>query len=124
MHGKNPENAMGEGGYMKKSMWLLGCGIAAALALAVGIWAYYHPTHYRFNDRVILGRTEEEIVERYGVFSKSQRSETGEILYGTYMIRDNTPELIMGYDNSLWYEVYFKDGVAAEVRLQEGWYGG
>lgn len=40
------------------------------------------------------------------------------------MIRDNTSELIMSYDNSLWYEIYFENGVAAEVKLREGYVGG
>lgn len=40
------------------------------------------------------------------------------------MIRENTPELIMSYDNSLWYEIYFENGVAVKVNLLEGWYGG
>ena len=42
----------------------------------------------------------------------------------TYMIRDDTPEWIMGYDNSLWYEIYFEDGVAVEVALRKGYLGG
>ena len=41
-----------------------------------------------------------------------------------YQIRDNTPEFIMSYDNSLWYEIYFQDGVAVKVALREGYIGG
>ena len=78
-----------------------------------------------FNDRFIIGSTAEEITDKYGEFSKKWVNEkTGELDVGFYMIRENTPELIMGYDNSLWYEIYFEDGVAVKVRLQEGWYGG
>ena len=40
------------------------------------------------------------------------------------MIRDNTPELIMSYDNSLWYKIYFEDGKAVRVNLREGYIGG
>ena len=85
---------------------------------------YYHPTHYRYNDRFIIGATEEKIAEKYGEFSRVFRNEEGAICRGIYMVRDNTPELIMSYDNSLWYEIYFENGIAVSVRLQEGWYGG
>ena len=95
-----------------------------ALALSIGIYWYYHPTHYKFNDRFIIGSTAGEIIEKYGEFSKEYRNDDGEIRYGTYMIRDDTPELIMGYDNSLWYEIYFENEIATKVRLQEGRYGG
>ena len=93
-------------------------------ALLIGIFWYYHPTHCKFNDRFIIGNTAEEIIERYGAFSNSHSNEKGEITYGTYMIRDNTPELIMSYDNSLWFEIYFDDGIAVNVRLQKGRHGG
>ena len=109
---------------MKRKILISVICVAVILALSIGVFCYFHPTHYKFNDRFIIGKTEEDIVERYGEFTKSHRDESGEIEYGTYMIRDNTPELIMSYDNSLWYEIYFKDGIAAEVRLQEGLYGG
>ena len=62
--------------------------------------------------------------EKYGDFYVVRRNETGEMFCGVYQIQDNTPELIMSYDNSLWYEIYFEDGIAVEVRMQEGWYGG
>ena len=109
---------------MKNNILLSVLGTMILLVLSIGIFHYYHPTHYQFNDRFILGKTEEDIVERYGEFTKSRRNELGEIVYGTYMIRGNTPEWIMSYDNSLWYEVYFENEIAKEIRLQEGWYGG
>ena len=109
---------------MKKKILLSVICTMILLVLSIGIFHYYHPTHYKFNDCFIIGKTEEDIVERYGEFTKSRRNESGEITYGTYMIRDNTPELIMSYDNSLWYEVYFENGIAVKVRLQEGRRGG
>ncbi len=109
---------------MKKRIFISSACAVVVLAVLIGIFWYYHPTHYKFNDRFVLGNTEEKIVEKYGAFSKSHRNEAGETTYGTYMIRDNTPELIMSYDDSLWYEIYFENGIAVRVRLQEGWYGG
>ena len=109
---------------MKKKILLSVVCTIILLVLSIGIFRYYHPTHYKFNDRFIIGKSEADIIERYGEFTKSRRNEAGEITYGTYMIRDNTPELIMSYDNSLWYEVYFENGIAKEIRLQEGRQGG
>ena len=109
---------------MKKKILLSVICTMILLVLSIGIFHYYHPTHYKFNDCFIIGKTEEDIVERYGEFTKSRRNESGEITYGTYMIRDNTPELIMSYDDSLWYEIYFENGIAVKVRLQEGRRGG
>lgn len=109
---------------MKKKILISSVCFVAFLAFSIGVWAFYHPTHYKFNDRVIIGNTEENIVDRYGAFSKSRYNEADEITYGAYMVQDNTPELIMSYDDSLWYEIYFENGIAVRVRLQEGWYGG
>lgn len=109
---------------MKKKILISAICAVIVLALSIGIFWYYHPTHYKFNDRFILGNTEENIVEKYGAFSKMRCNEAGKMFCGVYMIRDNTPELIMSYDNSLWYEIYFENGIAVSVRLQEGWYGG
>ncbi len=109
---------------MKKKILISSICTVIVLAISIGVFWYYHPTHYKFNDRFIIGNTEEKIVDKYGAFSISHNNDAGEISYGAYMIRDNTPELIMGYDDSLWYEIYFKNGIATEVRLQEGWYGG
>ena len=109
---------------MKKKIIVACICAVVVLVLSKGIYWHYHPTHYKFNDRFIIGSTEGKIVDKYGAFSNSHHNEAGEITYGTYMIRDNTPELIMSYDNSLWYEIYFENGIAVKVRLQEGLLGG
>lgn len=109
---------------MKKRILVFSLCVLAVLSLSIGSFLYYHPTHYKFNDRFILGNTAEEITNRYGAFSKSYRNGAGELTRGTYMIRDDTAELIMSVDDSLWYEVYFENGIAVAVRLQEGRYGG
>ena len=107
----------------KKIIILVVCGILLS-AILIANFFYYHPTHYKYNDHFIIGKTAEDIISRYGEFSQSQRSEDGELTCGIYMIRDNTPEMIMSYDNSLWYEIYFQDGIAVKIRLQEGRRGG
>lgn len=111
--------------FIKKKIIASSVCAVLVLALSIGIYWYYHPTHYKFNDRFVIGKTAEEITCKYGNFSKKWvNDKTGELTKAFYMIRENTPELIMSYDNSLWYEIHFKDGIASEVRLQEGWYGG
>ncbi len=101
--------------------------LVALLACVIGIGAfwYYHPTHFAYNDRFVLGSTEAAIVERYGEFNTKFSDDEGNIHRGFYMIRDNTPELFFDdIDNSLWYEVYFEDGVAVKIELRKGWIGG
>lgn len=109
---------------MKKKILFISICSIAVLAVSMGIFWYYHPTHYKYNDRFIIGTTDEKIIEKYGEFSTVHRTEENEIACGIYKIRDNTPDLIMSYDDSLWYEIHFKDGVAVNVRLQKGQYGG
>ena len=103
-------------------------GIAAAilllLAVSFWVWRSEHPTHFRYRDRLILGSTEAEITARYGPFDRRGTGPDGGICLGVYRIRDNTPELIMSYDDSLWYEITFENGRAVSVWLQEGVRGG
>lgn len=108
----------------KKKIIISVVSLVLLLSVLTAIFFYYHPTYYKYNDRFIIGNTADEIIERYGEFSQAQRSEDGELTCGIYMIRDNTPEMIMSYDNSLWYEIYFQDGIAVSIKLQEGRRGG
>ena len=94
------------------------------LSLLVAFFLYYHPTHYKFNDRFIIGNNAEIITEKYGPFLKINYNSAGKIIYGAYLIKENTPDLIMSIDDSLWYEVYFENEIAVKVKLQKGWYGG
>ena len=94
------------------------------LLVCGGVVRLLRPTHYAYNDRFILGNVKEDIVDRYGEFSREYTDECENLVKAEYQIRDNTPELIMSYDNSLWYEIYFQDGVAVEVALREGYIGG
>ena len=108
---------------MKKKLCTLSICIVI-LILIIGIFVYYHPTYYKFNDRFIIGTTKEMIIEKYGEFSYVRGNEAGEKFCGIYKVRDNTPEIIMSHDNSLWYEIYFENDIAVSVRLTESWYGG
>ena len=109
---------------MKKKLFITLASCILIVVVSICIFKYYHPTHFAYNDRFIIGNTQEKIIEKYGEFYSTQKNSDGEINRGTYMIRDNTPELIMSYDNSLWYEIYFEDGKAVRVNLREGYIGG
>ncbi len=109
---------------MKKKIIICVISALAIASVLIGAFVYYHPTHFKFNDRFILGNSSDEIVEKYGEYYQVRQNETGEITYGCYMIRDNTPELVMSYDDSLWYEINFENGIAVSVSLREGRYGG
>lgn len=109
---------------MKKKIIISVVSLAVLLSSLAAIFFYYHPTYYKYNDRFVIGNTADKITEKYGEFSQVRRSEDGELTCGIYMVRDNTPEMIMSYDNSLWYEIYFQDGIAVSITLQEGKRGG
>lgn len=111
----------------KKQIVTLFSVIAAAVLVIVAvpiIFKQIYPTHYPYKDSEIIGSTPEEITDIYGEFAKFYRYEESNSAYAAYLIRDNTPEWIMSYDNSLWYEIRFEDGVAVRVNLQEGRGGG
>ena len=106
----------------KKVLISVTCVIALVGIIAfICIYRHYHSTHWRYNDSFIIGSTEEQIVEKYGEFD-GQKGSSGNVK--SYVIRDNTQELIMSKDNSLWYDITFKDGVAVKVELREGYIGG
>ena len=109
---------------MKKKILIPALIAILLLSISIGIFWYSHPTHYRYNDRFILGRSADEITAKYGAFDSVLQNETGEMICGIYQIREDTPELIMSYDNSLWYEIVFENGIAVSIRLQEGQRGG
>jgi hypothetical protein len=109
---------------MKKKFIIGSVCALVVIALLIGTFWYFHPTHYKFNDQFILGSSQEEITQKYGDFFQTGHNDRGELTQGSYLIRSDTPEWIMGYDNSLWYDIYFQDGIAVEVQLREGWPGG
>lgn len=109
---------------MKKKIIIISVSFIFIAVASLCVFKYYHPTHFGYNDRFIIGNTKENIEEKYGEFYSLHKNNNGEITCGVYMIHGNTPELLMSYDDSLFYEVYFEQGVAVEVKLREGRAGG
>ena len=111
----------------KKQVVILFSVIASTVLIIVTsviLFNHTYPTHYPYKDREIIGSTPEEIEAKYGEFWALYRNEENVPTFAEYMIRENTPDLIMSKDDSLWYHIYFKDGVAVSVRLQKGRPGG
>lgn len=113
---------------MKKKIIIASCIVFAlitfVLVASAFVFYYYHPTHYSFNDKFVIGNTPENIETKYGEFYRADKNKNGEISYATYMIYDDTPDFFMGYDDSLWYDIYFENGTAIEVELREGYPAG
>lgn len=107
----------------KAAKWLI-TGVLTLGILGAGLWWTAHPTHYKYNDRFILGSTPQEIEERYGNFFRRSYGVNGQLGAGEYLIREDTPEWIMGKDNSLWFVIHFRNGVAVDTEVREGWPGG
>ena len=97
--------------------------VVLVVATAVGFFHYTYPTSYPYKDREIIGCTPEEIKEKYGEFWALYRNEENVPTSAEYMIREDYMDFL-GNDESLWYHIYFKDGVAVSVRLQKGRPGG
>lgn len=111
----------------KKQVVTLFSVIASTVLIVVTsviLFNHTYPTHYPYKDREIIGSTPEEIEAKYGEFWSQSMDDSGTVTFAKYMIQENTPEWIMSYDNSIWYHIYFEDGVAVSIRLQKGRPGG
>ena len=93
-----------------------------ALFLAFQIFKYSHPTHYKFNDRFIVGNTIENIEAEYGPL-KSVGNTLDGLKVGRYLAEKGTASFgaqAMGYsDVDVYYYIYFdSSGIAEKVRLK------
>lgn len=110
----------------KKQVVTLFSVIASTVLIVVTsviLFNHTYPTHYPYKDREIIGSTPEEIEAKYGEFWALYRNEENVPTSAEYMIREDYMDFL-GNDESLWYHIYFKDGVAVSVRLQKGRPGG
>lgn len=107
---------------MKKKIAFSAVGVFAVLVLAVGVYWYFHPTYYKFNDRFILGNSADGITEKYGEFDYGKYDEDGNYLYAEYAAnRSDYPKYLNGLSRK-WYVIEFENGVAANVGIREGEY--
>ena len=107
---------------MKKKIIISCICILIVLILSIGIYWYFHPTHYKFNDRFIIGNTKENIIEKYGEFDYSKYDESGIYLRAEYVASDyNQPTYLYGFTRK-WYVIEFENDVATNVEIREGAY--
>jgi len=65
----------------KKIIFILASCILIVVAF-ICVFKYYHPTHFLYNDRFIIGNTQEKIIEKYGEFNGTRTNNNGETTYG------------------------------------------
>lgn len=84
--------------------------ILVALFLCVGIFMYYHPTYYKYNDRKIIGQEPDKVQEMYGRFDRVEFDRAG------YEI-DNVYLQFLFYGDNCYYWIYFQDEIATKVEI-------
>ncbi|MBQ8189903.1 MAG: hypothetical protein IJZ44_09010 [Lachnospiraceae bacterium] len=104
--------------------------LVAVLSFVIFIFAYRytHPTHWRYNDHWILGKTAPEVIERYGPFDllESPLTAKGEYLNikVSYLIE---PERVgyLGTYPAEYYSIHFDwRGIADNCFIELGGVGG
>ena len=58
--------SLSEAENVKKKILIGTAGLILIIVFCGGMFWYYHPTHYQFNDRFIIGSTKQEIIKKYG----------------------------------------------------------
>lgn len=107
---------------MKKKIITFCICIFIVLVLLIGVYWCFHPTHYKFNDRFIIGNTKENIIEKYGEFDYSKYNENGNCLYAEYVASNyNHPKYLTGFIRK-WYVIKFENDIATNVEIREGTY--
>lgn len=100
--------------------------IIISVMLIVGVFWYYHPTHYKFNDRFIIGSSIEEITSEYGTFDKVFYTDTDNktIRAAGYLVEDEKIGFL-GTSLEKYYMIVFDaTGKAIKVSVEEGNWGG
>ena len=95
--------------------------IGLTLFLSIKIFQYNHPTHYKFNDRFIIGNTIENIEAEYGPLEFEGYTLDG-LKIGRYLAEKGTANFgaqVMGYsDSDVYYYIFFDNaGIAEKIRL-------
>ncbi|NTW96673.1 MAG: hypothetical protein HGB31_08655 [Erysipelotrichaceae bacterium] len=109
-----------------KSNAFISFGLAALILLIVGGFYWYdHPTHFKYNDRFIIGNQVSSIIDKYGKFDKIFYVEdsTTEIYSAGYIVEDAKVSFF-GTSIEKYYMIYFKDGIAISVVIMIGGWGG
>lgn len=106
----------------KKRIIIITVSIISILTIsAIGFYWYTHPTHYLYEDRWIIGKTPEQIEQRYGDFDYFDIT-TPPLIRG-YSVKTDQP-----WGDTNWpeyYMIYFDENDKAyKVQVVEGGWGG
>jgi len=112
--------------FYKNKKSLLCISIAVLIIITfIGRYWYLHPTHYKYSDRFIIGKSVSQIVERYGEFDRVVYTDESKtmISWGGYVIQ---PERVGFFGTSYpkYYSISFEDGKAVSVSIEVGGWGG
>lgn len=98
--------------------------IIVFVALIVGIYWHNHPTHYLYKDSWIIGKTAEQIEERYGTYDYDSQT-THDLLIKGYCVKHSMTDW---WGDPTWpeyYMIYFdENGEAYKVEVVVGGWGG
>ncbi len=100
--------------------------VTICIVLAISIfccWFWLYRPYHNFDENFIIGSSKNEILDRYGLPHSMSVTPEGNTTI-RYKIRENTPEFILSYDNSLWYMIYLENDKAVRTELIEGNFGG
>lgn len=109
----------------KKTIVAIAITITVILIIAlIGVYWYTHPTHYLYEDRWIIGKTADQIEQRYGSYDDNSETIYG-LLIKRYCVKPGRTD---GWGNPIWpeyYTIFFdEDGKAYKVEIVLGGEGG
>ncbi len=95
------------------------------VSLFGGIFWYYHPTHYKYNGRFIIGSSIEEITSEYGDFDKVFYTDSSNItISGAGYLVQQEKKGFLGTSPEKYYMIVFDStGKAISVSIGGGWGG-
>lgn len=105
---------------MKRKIIISCVCVLAVFALSIGAFWYFHPTHYKFNDRFIIGNTKESILKKYGEFAYSQYDESGVYLHAEYVASHYEKPAYLDGLTRKWYVIEFENDRAVNVKIRKG----
>jgi hypothetical protein len=95
------------------------------VSLFGGIFWYYHPTHYKYNDRFIIGSSIEEITSKYGDFDKVFYTDTSNttLVSAGYLVQQEKKGYLGTSPEKYYMIVFDSTGKAISVSIGGGWGG-
>ena len=99
--------------------------LIVSMLLIGGVFWYYHPTHYKYNDRFIIGSSIEEITSEYGDFDKIFYTDSSNsTISGAGYLVQQEKQGYLGTSPEKYYMIVFDStGKAISVSIGAGWGG-